>query len=122
MVQRTKNQNELAQGLWNADCDRCGFKFKSSDLRKETRGLGANLYVCRDCYDPPHTGDFLRGFKDDPSVPWVRKEGLGAETYTDVNGDEQINNSRGCGPSSVPNQAVPNCLVPNNNEGYTNPL
>ena len=34
-------------GAWNAICDRCGFKFKNSRLRKEWTGL----MVCNDCWD-----------------------------------------------------------------------
>jgi len=68
---RTKNQNGLTLGEWNAVCDRCNFKFKSSDLREEWQGL----YTCRDCYEPRHPQDFLKGVKDDdPSVPWSRPD------------------------------------------------
>ena len=70
MVQRTKNQNELEIGLWNAECDRCGFKFKNVDLKKEWNGL----MTCKDCWEVRHPQDFLRGVPDDSSVPWSRPD------------------------------------------------
>ena len=37
-------RERLVRGDWNAICDRCGFKFKASELKK----TWDNLYVC-DC-------------------------------------------------------------------------
>ena len=33
--------NKFVSGQWNAICDRCGFKFKSSELKKDWQGLQA---------------------------------------------------------------------------------
>ena len=55
-------------GDWNAECDICGFKFKASQLRK----TWDELYVCQADYEVRHPQDFVRGVKDDPSVPWER--------------------------------------------------
>lgn len=82
MVQRTFNQNELKQGAWNAICDRCGFKFKNFDLKKEWNGL----YTCKDCWEPRHESDFVRGIPDDPSVPWTRPDSNSNTSATAIDG------------------------------------
>lgn len=61
---------------WNAQCDRCGFKYKSEQLRKEWTGLR----VCHgegtnDCWEPRNAQDFVRGVRDQQAPPWVRPEG-----------------------------------------------
>ncbi len=89
-------------GEWISNCDICGFRFHSSDLKENWQGL----MVCREDFEVRHPQDFLKGVPDDPSVPWSRPE-TGAVT---------------CGPSSVPDQAVPDCAIPNFSDGYTNPL
>lgn len=66
------------KGEWNAICDRCGFEYKSSQMKKEWN----NLRVCKDCYEPRHPQDFVRGKKDDQSVSWTRAEGADVETDT----------------------------------------
>lgn len=63
------------QGSWNAQCDRCGFKYKESQLRKEWTGLR----VCsgegtNDCWEPRNEQDFVRGKRDQQAPPWVRPE------------------------------------------------
>ena len=65
-----KNQNTLILGDWNAICDRCGFKFKASDLREEWDGL----MVCKDCWEPRQPQDLLRGIPDPQTVPWARPD------------------------------------------------
>lgn len=65
-----KNQNKLSHGDWNAICDRCGFKYKASDLKKEWTGLR----VCGACFDERHPQDFVKGVKDTQQVPWSRPE------------------------------------------------
>lgn len=38
-----------------AECDRCSFRFKLKELRKETvKGNIINLLVCPDCWNPDH--------------------------------------------------------------------
>lgn len=84
------------KGEWNAICDRCGGKFKSSQLRKTWDGF----YVCRDDYEPRHPQDFLRGVKDNQSVPWTRPEQADSETDT----------SGWVTPTSVPSGTFDNSL------------
>lgn len=66
------------RGTWNAVCDRCGLVFKSDQLRKTWDGL----YVCHDDWEPRHPQDFVKGVKDDQSVPWTRTEGADVEVDT----------------------------------------
>jgi len=59
----------------NALCDRCGFKFKATQLRKEWTGLR----VCsgpdtNNCFEDRHPQDFLRGKVDRQTPPWVRPD------------------------------------------------
>lgn len=63
----------LKNGTWNAICDRCGSKFKFSMLKKEWDGL----YVCtaKDCWEPRQPQDYLRGIRDNMSVPISRPGG-----------------------------------------------
>lgn len=58
------------KGDHNAICDRCGFKDKASKLKQEWTGL----YVCKECWEPRHPQEFLKGVKDDPSVKWTRPD------------------------------------------------
>jgi len=86
----------LKLGDWNAQCDRCSFKFKASKLRKTWEGF----YVCNACWEPRHPSDFFRLPPDDSSVPWTRLEDTCTEheTYTDVSGNVLPNN---CGADNV---------------------
>ena len=59
-----------AHGDFNRICDRCGFKYKASQTRKEWTGL----IVCHKCWEPRHPQDFVRGRRDRQSVPYPRPE------------------------------------------------
>lgn len=59
------------RGEWNAICDRCGAKFKSGEMRMEWD----NLWVCKECWEPRQPQDFVRGLKDDQTVPISRPPG-----------------------------------------------
>lgn len=58
-------------GTWNAECERCGFKYKARQLRPEWNGLrtchgpGTN-----GCWEERHPQDFVRSRPDKQSVPW----------------------------------------------------
>jgi len=85
-----------AKGQHEAICDRCGFKYKSGQLKKEWTGF----YVCRDCFETRHPQDFAKGIKDDPSVEWTRPEG------TDV----EVDNTSWTGRTDVPSGTNDNGL------------
>jgi hypothetical protein len=62
----------LRNGDWNAICDRCGCKFKFSQLKLEWDGL----YVCtaNGCWEPRQPQDYVKGVMDDMSVPVSRPD------------------------------------------------
>jgi hypothetical protein len=60
----------------NAICDRCGFKYKASELRKTWDGL----MVCDKDFEVRHPQDFVRGVKDDQHVAVSRPEA--PDTFT----------------------------------------
>jgi len=66
-----------APGQWNIECDQCGQKFKSSQVKKQWDGL----IVCKRCYDPRHPQDFVRGVSEKQSVPFTRPEST--DDFTD---------------------------------------
>jgi hypothetical protein len=53
---------------WAAICDRCGFEYKSYELKKEWTGL----MTCHPCWEPRHPQDFIRAVADKQVVPWSR--------------------------------------------------
>lgn len=64
-----------AHGKWNAICDRCGFEYKSDQLRKEWN----NLRTCsgpgtNDCWEIRQPQEFVRGKPDRQAPPWTRPE------------------------------------------------
>lgn len=63
--------NEYAKpgGAWGI-CDRCGFKYRLSDMKKEWTGL----MVCREDYDIRHPQEYIRGHADRPAVRNARPE------------------------------------------------
>lgn len=60
-----------SSGDWNFRCDLCGAKRKSKDGRKTWDGH----YVCAHHKEVRNPQDFLRGVKDNQSVPWSRPGG-----------------------------------------------
>ena len=55
-------------GQWNSICDRCGFKFKSAELRKDWQGL----MVCEKDYETRHPQDFIK-VRPEKAIPdWTR--------------------------------------------------
>lgn len=62
-------------GDWKAVCDRCGFDFYASQLRKEWTGLR----VCGECFETRNPQDHLRAKKDRQAPPWVRPDTDGTD-------------------------------------------
>ncbi len=64
---------DYAKGRWKVECDRCGFDYKSDQLRKEWQGLrtcfgpGTN-----GCFEDRHPQDFVRAKPDRQAVAWAR--------------------------------------------------
>jgi hypothetical protein len=65
-------------GDYNSICDYCGRKLKFSALRKTWDGF----YTCKQCWEPRHPQDFVRGVKDVQSVPVTRPEST--DVFVDV--------------------------------------
>lgn len=57
-------------GDHNVICDRCGFKKKRSECRKEWTGL----LVCKKCWEPRHPQDFVKARADKQGVPDPRPD------------------------------------------------
>ncbi len=58
----------FTSGQYNALCDRCGFKFKSSELKKDWQGL----MVCSKDYEARHPQDFIK-VRPEKAIPeWTR--------------------------------------------------
>lgn len=118
MATRTKDQNTLSLGDWNALCDICGFKFKSCDLRKNSDGY----MVCQDDWEPEHPADRYRAPIETTSIPWARsedaaqqadgantpvtKDGVAADTFP--NAENTTATGQGFQPDS---EATPDGLV-----------
>ena len=43
--------------------------------------------VCKECWEPRHPQDFLRGVPDDPSVPWTRPDEVANTNSLDISGN-----------------------------------
>ena len=68
---------------WWMICDRCGGKFRYSDMKEEWTGL----WVCtRGCWEPRHPQDFVEGVADDMTVPVARPDVANAMGETTLNG------------------------------------
>lgn len=64
-------------------CDRCGGKFRRSEMREEWTGL----WVCkRGCWETQHPQDFVESVPDDPSVPVSRPDVVQSVGETTLNG------------------------------------
>lgn len=64
------SKNIHKHGDWNAVCDLCGFEYKASQLKEQWD----HLRVCSECWSPRQPQDFLRGKRDNQSLPWTRSE------------------------------------------------
>jgi len=95
-------KNYFEGGQWNAVCFRCGFKFKSSELRRTWQGF----WACDTCWEPRHPQDFVRGIPDNSGVPWAQNE-----NWVLASGAPQCTIP---GMSAIPGYAVPGCSIPDN--------
>lgn len=87
-----------APGQWNFYCDLCGKKEKSSKGRKTWDGF----YVCISHKEERNPQDFVRGVKDNQTVPWSRPEPPLDFVLT-------------CtlrGSNAIPGYAIPGCPTP----------
>ncbi len=87
-----------ADGQWNFYCDLCGRKEKSDNGRK----TWDNFYVCARHKEVRNPQDFVRGVKDDQSVPWSRSRP--PEVF--------VLSCTLRGTNAIPGYAVPGCAIP----------
>lgn len=104
-----------------AECDRCGFRFKLTQLRKEIiKTKNYNLLVCRACWDPDHPQlqlgmypvDDPQGVRDPrPDLSYVQSGlnflGLPSEGSRDIQwGWNPVGGARGTDAGLTPNNLV----------------
>jgi len=92
-------------GEWNFVCDLCGRKNKSGMAMFTWNGL----YVCRHHKEVRNPQDFLRGVKDDQSVPWSRPY---HPPRCDTTEFPYVEFCTLQGENSIPGFAIPGCTVP----------
>lgn len=59
------------KGDFNRICDRCGFKKKASETKKEWTGL---IVCIEGCWEPRHPQEFVKGRRDRQRVPNPRPD------------------------------------------------
>lgn len=63
-------------GLYNALCDVCGFKRKSSEIVDRWDGMKVCApSIKQGCWEPRHPQEFIRPIPDQQALPWTRPEG-----------------------------------------------
>lgn len=90
----------LELGDWNAVCFRCGRKQKAGWMMRQWQGY----WVCPEHWEARQPQDFVRAVRDVQTPPWTQPEG--EDVFVPM-----------CGPqglTAIPNQAIPNCVFPNN--------
>ena len=65
-------------GEWNVHCDVCGFKFKSSQIRKRWDGF----MVCENDWEADHPQKYIRVNETTQAVPYIREQP--DDTFTTV--------------------------------------
>lgn len=93
-------------GLYNAICDRCGWKFKNTDLQLSWDGL----QVCSSCWESRHPQEMIRPIPDQNKLPWTRPEPTDIEIF--------VMHCTPNGISAVPGTSQPGCMIP----GFLSPL
>lgn len=63
-------RNWFISGEWNAICDRCGNKYKNTELKIDWQGL----MLCLRCWEPRHPQDLIRPVPEQQKLPWTRPE------------------------------------------------
>ena len=64
------SKNYYVSGEWNATCDICSKKIKSSQAKQRWDGF----IVCPEDYEQRHPQDFVKARTDKVSVPFVRSK------------------------------------------------
>lgn len=94
-----------SDGAFNFYCDLCGSKNKSTDAMFTWQGL----YVCKHHKEIRNQQDFLRGVKDDQSVPWSRPY---QPPLCDTTAFPFVQSCSLQGTNAIPGFALPGCVTP----------
>lgn len=86
-------------GDWNVACSMCGRKRKASEMVKNWQGM----WRCPEHNEPRHPQDFVRGVKDEQTVPFTQNESETEATFCSLNGQ-----------SAIPGVGLPGCVIPGN--------
>lgn len=86
-------KSHYKSGEWNALCDVCGLKYKSSELQKRWDGM----MVCKQDYEVRHPQDYMRGPRGEKGIPWSRPEP--ADRFVTV---DYISTSTGVQDTTIP--------------------
>jgi len=62
-MSKPKNPGYIPGDHW-VNCQRCGFNFRASQTLSEWTGI----IVCKECWEPRHPQDFVRGRNEDTSA------------------------------------------------------
>jgi hypothetical protein len=90
-------------GEWNAICDVCGFKRKSSELTERWDGMMVcKLSVKPGCFETRHPQELIRPPKGERKLPWTRPESPDTYWHT-LSGYNDVSNQ--CNPMSAYSQA-----------------
>ena len=87
------NHNYYDSGKWNVICDRCGFQFKNTEVKKTWDGF----YVCEADWEPRHSLDFIKAPKPERALPYTRPEPT--DTFVSV---DYIDESIGQQDTTIP--------------------
>ena len=77
-------KSRLKRGEHAVICDRCGFRYHGSDLRKEWQGF----MVCDTCYEPRHPQDLIKSVQDQKPKSYYRPESEFTFPDTIVSGED----------------------------------
>lgn len=87
-------------GRWRAICDRCGFQFKSDELKLEWDGLR----VCSKCWETRHPQELIRVRPEKIVPPWTRPEAT----------DDFVNVCTQCSSSAYADIGTADCMIVGN--------
>jgi hypothetical protein len=88
----------------NCICDRCGFKYKASELKKTWDGL----QTCWKCWEYRHPQDFVRGVEDNQKPLLSRPEAPDSFNNVGIFSSECTIT----GMTAMPGHAMPGCSMP----------
>jgi len=92
-------------GSWNATCDLCGAKEKADRMELTWNGL----YTCKHHKERRNPQDFLRGVKDNQTVPWSRPW---QPPLCDTTSFPYTEYCTLQGKNAIPGFAIPGCAEP----------